>query len=185
VDVALDLDKLATLVGDDLRPNERFAAATKCVPKGMIAKQAAFGAFGALGALATPGSNQEVAGAQLPKALVLGLTDQRLFVFKVSQMSGRATSVHASVELTAVAKFDSGKGHTIGLKQLNMTIVAQDGRAISVEVPRVYFSTGQKFADALAAAVPDAVSAAAAEPPVPPPPGLTEVSPPDGTAPPA
>jgi hypothetical protein len=185
VEVALDLNKLARLVADDLRPGETFTAATKCVPKGMIAKQAAFGAFGALGALAAPGSKQEVAGAPLPKALVLGLTDQRLFVFKVSQLSGRPVGVHASVELAAVSKFDSGKGHTIGLKQLNMTIQASDGRAISVEVPRVYFSTGLKFADALASAVPDAVSAAIAEPPVPPPPGLTEVSPPEGSAPPA
>jgi hypothetical protein len=99
-------------------------------------------------------------------------------------MSGRPTSVHASVELAAVSKFDCGKGRTIGMKQLNMTIESADGRALEVEVPRAYLSTGQKFADALAAAVPGAVAAAVAEPPVPPPPGLTEVSPPDEGAPP-
>jgi hypothetical protein len=180
------MNKLAKLVGDDLRPGEAFTVAVKCVPKGMIAKRAAFGAIGgALGALATPGSKQEVAGAELPKMLVLGLTDQRLFVFKVSEFSGRATGVHASVELANVAKFDSGKGHTIGMKQLNMTIEAKDGRAIAVEVPRISFSAGQRFAVALASAVPEAVAAAVAEPPVPPPAGLTEVQPPDQGASPA
>jgi hypothetical protein len=149
-------DKLTAAAGDQLEPGEAFVAGTFCLPKGGIRRQALFTSFGALGAAAgtakSAPNSHTVAGQKLPKQLVLGLTDRRLFVFTVTAMAGRPNKIHSVVPLAQITGIDAGKGRSIGIKQLNMEIAFTDGTGLAVEVPRVKIADGQRFAEALAVA---------------------------------
>ncbi len=150
-------EKLTAAACNQLEPGETFEAGTFCVPKGGIRRQALFTSFGALGAAVgttkSAPQSHAVGGAKLPKQLVLGVTDRRLFIFTVTAMAGRPNKVHTIVPLTQVTAVGSGKGRSVGIKHLDLEITFVDGSGLYVEVPRVKVSDGQRFAAALEAAL--------------------------------
>ena len=161
--------KLAKVAAEQLERCETVVAATKCVPRGGIRRRMVGGGFGAIGVAVAgavrPPDSHAIAGERLPKLLAVALTERRLFVFSLSQMTGRASTVHTVVPLTQVGGVDAAVGRTIGIKQLDLTVSFIDGSSLSLEVPRAHISAGRRFADALA------IAARASSRPAPPPGG--------------
>ena len=139
--------KLTKTAADHLEDGESFVAGAKCVPAGGIKRRAIGGGFGAIGAAvastsrtrsATPSREQA-----LPSSLALGLTDRRLFVFSVSTRVGSGQQGAHRRPARAGSRRDGETGRTIGIKQLNVTIVFVDGSRLQLEVPRVELTKGR------------------------------------------
>lgn len=149
-------ERLTKAAGDQLA-GETFVAAVKCVAEGHIRKKSlGAGLFGVVGALAASSGEKDghvIAGEQLSKELALGVTATRLFVLPVSKMSGKAAATaSAIIPLGEIAGVEARPGKTFGIKQLDLTISFVDGGRLCVEIPRVNFAAGERFAQALKAA---------------------------------
>lgn len=146
------VDALTKSAGDHLG-DETFVAGVRCMAEGHIRKRSiGAGMFGAVGMLAAsnkPKDGHAIAGEELPKELALGLTQTRLFVFKVSPLSNKVAELRMVVPITHITGVSSKQGKTFGMKQVDLSIEFVDGNALAVEVPRISFSEGQQFAAAL------------------------------------
>jgi hypothetical protein len=133
--------------------DEVFVAAVKCVAKGHIRRSAFGGGFGAIGAAVTGSlkapDGHAVDGQKLPKVLYLGLTPTRLFLIGQASLTGKPADVKAVVALSDISGVNAGKGRTVGIKQVDIEIAFVDGGTLAVEVPRIYFAAGERFAEAL------------------------------------
>ena len=147
--------KLTKTAADHLESGESFVAGAKCVPAGGIKRRAMGGGFGAIGAAVASASRpagHSIAGADLPSSFAIGLTQRRLFVFSVSTMSGRTSKVHTIVPIEQISAVTGEGSRTVGISQLNVTILFVDGSQLQLEVPRVELAKGRALVDALATA---------------------------------
>jgi hypothetical protein len=133
--------KIMKSVGDDLNPDEQLEAALFLQPAGMTKKLAVGGAIGgAIGAAVAGAMTKEgdgpaagsIADGFPNPPVVLGLTSNRLLVWKHSQLSGKPKELLGTIETASLSGVTVEKGRLAR----PVTISFADGSALRAEAPK-------------------------------------------------
>ena len=151
--------KLAKQMAAVLGSDEHMVAAARCLPKGATTRRALGAAVGTVGGLvpAAVGSlaggattaGQAPGGIPLPRNLALGLTDQRLLVFSLSQATERAIGCTHAIPLFDVHTARHEIGRKLMTRVARLDVALSDGSTIAVEAPSPRSREAQRFAEAL------------------------------------
>jgi hypothetical protein len=150
-------DKLAKQADRFREPGESVVAAARCLPLGSAKRRAAggllFGVLGVLAAGSTAQSGPAVFGQALPTNLAVAVTNRRLLVFRLSEVTGKVAELTHSVPFAQVVDVRFEIGRSVGMKAVYLTISFADGSTASLEVVRPNTKDGESVARALSATV--------------------------------
>jgi len=112
--------------------------------------------LGALGVLAAgetrASSDHAVCGQPLPTNLAVGVTDRRLLIFKLTEVTDKAKKLIRSIPFTHIVGVSVDVGWSFGMTVVHIEIGFTDGSTVSLEAARPNTNDGQQFAHTLAAA---------------------------------